>query len=49
MVWIYLVESDGIFFNRVGYPNAITNEFAQAVIEILEKKFTIKYEKETSP
>lgn len=48
--WIMKLSRDeGILFNRESYPDATRDEFANAIIEILEKCFTIKFEKKEPP
>lgn len=43
--WVMKLTPRGIFFNRDRYPNAMPDDFANAVIEILEKNFLVKFEK----
>ena len=38
-----LSKEKGILFNREGYPHAKPDDFAQAVIDILEKSFNITF------
>ena len=47
--WVMKLTDKGIFFNRQAYPNAHPEDFAQAVVEILEKEFTVKFEKKFPP
>ncbi len=47
--WIMKLTNKGIIFNREGYPDAKPDEFAQAVFEILEKEFSVKFEKKDPP
>ena len=36
-------SEEGIFFNRVDFPNFLADEFAEEFIAILEKTFCIKF------
>ncbi len=47
--WCMKITSDGIIFNREEYPNSKPDDFAQAVIDILEKAFTVKFERKQPP
>jgi len=47
--WVMKITPEGIFFNREAYPDATPDEFAQTVIEILEKNFTVKFERKKLP
>lgn len=47
--WIMKLTADGILFNRETYPDAKPDDFAQAVIEILERAFTVKFERKQPP
>lgn len=47
--WVMKLTPMGIFFNRDRYPNAMPDDFANAVIEILEKNFLVKFEKNEPP
>ena len=47
--WVMKLTDKGIFFNRDRYPNVQPDDFAQAVIEILEKNFTVKFERKEPP
>jgi len=48
--WVMkIVKGKGILFNVEQYPDAKPNDFAQAVIEILEKHFTVKFERKEPP
>ncbi len=47
--WIMKLTNEGIIFNRDAYPNTTPYDFAVAVIEILEKQFTIKFERKEPP
>ena len=48
-VWLMKISREGIFFNREVYPEATPDDFAWAVISILEKQFKVKFEKEDPP
>lgn len=48
-VWFLKLTKDGIFFNKELYPNSQPDDFAQAFIDLLEKKFTIKFERTEPP
>jgi len=47
--WVMALKDGAIFFNRDKWPNATPDEFAIAVIEILEKQYTLKFEKKEPP
>lgn len=47
--WIMKLTNKGIFFNRERYPNSSPDDFADAVISVLEKKFTVKFERKDPP
>lgn len=48
--WVMKITRDkGILFNRERYSDAKPDDFAQAVIEILETTFTIKFERKNPP
>lgn len=47
--WVMKLTKEGIFFNREAYPNAKPDDFAEAVIKILENEFTVKFEKNEPP
>jgi hypothetical protein len=48
--WIMQIkDGEGIKFNREEFPNYDIHDFANDVIEILEKKFTVKFDKKTPP
>lgn len=48
--WVMKITRDeGILFNREGFPNALPDDFALAVIEILERAFTVKFERKKPP
>mgnify|MGYP001599690657 FL=1 len=43
--WVMKLTDKGIFFNRDRYPDSDPDDFAQAVIKILEKEFTVKFDR----
>ncbi len=44
--WVMkIVKDKGILFNRDQYPNSKPDDFALAVIEILEKHFSVTFER----
>jgi len=45
--WIMKLTDEGIRFNRERYPNSTVDDFALAVIEILEKQYAVKFERKT--
>ena len=45
--WFIKINKGGIFFNREIYPDCGPDDFAEAFINILEKEFTVKFEKRT--
>ncbi len=48
--WVMKICRDrGILFNREEFPYSQPDDFANAVIEILEKCFTVKFEKLEPP
>lgn len=47
--WIMKISREGIFFNREVFTDATPDDFAWAVISLLEKQFKVKFEKEDSP
>jgi hypothetical protein len=48
--WVMKITLDkGILFNKDRYPDASPDEFAQAVILILETTFTVKFERKNYP
>jgi hypothetical protein len=48
--WAMKITKDkGILFNREAYPNTEPDEFARAVIDILERCFSVTFEKRTPP
>lgn len=47
--WIMELSREGIRFNKKGYPYAKTDEFAKAVIEILENEYAVKFERKEPP
>ncbi len=44
-----IVRDKGIIFNREENPHANADDFAQAVIEILERSFSVKFERKSPP
>ena len=43
--WVMkLIDGEGIFFNREEFSDYSPDDFAKAVIEILEKEFNVKFE-----
>lgn len=47
--WVMKLTREGIFFNRERYPDSSPDDFAQAVINILENSYTVKFTKEGPP
>lgn len=47
--WVMKLTREGIFFNRDTYPNSTSDDFAKAVIEILEKQYAVTFEKKEPP
>jgi hypothetical protein len=48
--WVMKITRDkGILFNKDRYPDASPDDFAQAVIGILERAFTVKFERKNPP
>lgn len=48
--WFLKINRDqGIVFNREKYPNSTPDDFAKAFMDILEKEFTVKFEKKNPP
>jgi hypothetical protein len=47
--WVMKLTENGILFNRERFPDAKPDDFAQAVIGILEKEFTVKFLREKPP
>lgn len=47
--WVMKIKPEGIFFNREAYPDSNADEFANAVIQILEKSFAVTFERKTPP
>lgn len=48
--WVMKITREkGILFNRDKYPTAKPDDFAQAVIDILENAFTVKFERKNPP
>ncbi len=48
--WIMkLTAGEGILFNREDYPESTPDDFAQAVIEILEQHFSVTFERKIPP
>ncbi len=48
--WVMkIVRDKGILFNRDQYPDAQPDDFAKAVIEILEKHFSVTFERKEPP
>jgi len=47
--WVMKLTKSGIFFNRERYPNSSVDDFAKAVIDILENEYTVKFEKKSPP
>lgn len=43
--WVMKIIPEGIKFNREQYPNANPDDFAEAVINILEKCYDVKFAK----
>jgi|GEM_PF-2778204 hypothetical protein len=48
-IWAMKITRDGILFNREAYPISQPEDFAQAVIDILENVFTVKFERKNPP
>jgi len=48
--WVMkIIKDQGVFFNREAFPNTKPDEFAQAVIEILERSYSVKFERKNPP
>jgi len=43
--WIIRISKDGFKFNHAEYPNATAETFAQAFVDILERKYIVTMEK----
>jgi putative NADH-flavin reductase len=43
--WCIKIRKDGIQFNKKYYSDSSPDDFAKAFIEILEKNYTVKFEK----
>lgn len=43
--WIIEISKNGFKFNREDYPDALPDDFAQAFVDILEKKFDVTMQK----
>lgn len=41
--WVMKITQEGIKFNKNDYPNSTPDDFSQAIIYILEKRFNIKF------
>jgi hypothetical protein len=42
--WVMKVDEQGILFNREVYSDSSPDEFAKAVIKILENEYTVRFE-----
>ncbi len=48
--WVMKINKDkGIVFNRESYPFSSADDFAKAVIDILEVSFAVKFERKNPP
>lgn len=47
--WIMKLSPKGIIFNRERFPDSKPDEFSNAIIKILEKAYTVKFEKKDPP
>lgn len=47
--WVMKLTKKGVFFNREDFPNASASSFAQAIVEILEKEFSVTFHKKIPP
>ena len=48
--WVMkIVKDKGILFNRESYPDAKPDDFALAVIKILENNFSVTFERKSPP
>jgi hypothetical protein len=47
--WVMALKDGSVIFNRERWPDALPDEFARAVIGILEKEYTVKFEKKEPP
>ncbi len=47
--WVMKITENGILFNRELYPDSTPDEFAQAVVEVLEKCYEVKFLKKQPP
>lgn len=47
--WVMKITRDKIIFNRERFPNDDPDDFALAVIDILEKCYRVKFEKTEPP
>jgi hypothetical protein len=43
------IRKDGIIFNRESFPYANTDDFAKAIIDILEQKFEVRFTEKYKP
>ena len=48
-IWVMKLTESGIIFNRERYSDSKPDDFAQAVIDILEKNFSVKFERKNPP
>lgn len=48
-VWVMKIASEGIFFNREKFSSHNPDDFAKAVIDILEKGFFVTFNKKQLP
>lgn len=47
--WVMKINDKGIFFNRERYPHSSHEDFAQAVIQILENEFEVEFKRKSPP
>ena len=47
--WVMKLTKEGVFFNREVYSTSEPDDFAQAVIDILETCFTVNFERKEPP
>lgn len=41
--WVMKITKSGIIFNEDAYPNAKPHDFAKAVLQIMERSFSVKF------
>ncbi|MEK6878161.1 MAG: hypothetical protein AABY22_01060, partial [Nanoarchaeota archaeon] len=43
--WLMQVSEDGVIFNREAFPDATPDDFAEAVIQIIQNNFNVTFHK----